>query len=80
MDQLSALNAFCRVVEAGSFSAAAAELNVSHTVMSKHVRQLETMLGAQLLNRTTRKLASPKRARLTTATHAASSTTCAKPI
>lgn len=57
MDQLSALNAFCRVVEAGSFSAAAAELNVSHTVMSKQVRQLETMLGAQLLNRTTRKLA-----------------------
>jgi DNA-binding transcriptional LysR family regulator len=56
MDQLTALHAFCRVVEAGSFSAAAAKLNVSHTVMSKHVRQLESMLGAQLLNRTTRKL------------------------
>jgi DNA-binding transcriptional LysR family regulator len=57
MDQFSALKAFCRVVESGGFSAAAAELNVSHTVMSKQVRQLETMLGAQLLNRTTRKLA-----------------------
>ena len=57
MDQLSALGAFCRVVEAGSFSAAAAELNVSHSVMSKQVRHLETLLGAQLLNRTTRKLA-----------------------
>jgi DNA-binding transcriptional LysR family regulator len=57
MDKLSALDAFCRVVEAGSFSAAAAELNVSHTVISKQVRQLETALGAQLLNRTTRKLA-----------------------
>jgi DNA-binding transcriptional LysR family regulator len=57
MDQLNALKAFCRVVEAGSFSAAAAELNVSHTVMSKHVRQLEILLGAQLLNRTTRKRA-----------------------
>ncbi len=57
MDQLSALKAFCRVVEAGSFSAAAAELNVSHTAMSKQVRQLESALGAQLLNRTTRKLA-----------------------
>jgi DNA-binding transcriptional LysR family regulator len=57
MDQLSALKAFCRVVEAGSFSAAAAEVNVSHTVMSKQVRQLETLLGAQLLNRTTRRLA-----------------------
>lgn len=57
MDQLSALKAFCRVVEAGGFSAAAAALNVSHTVMSKQVRQLETHLGAQLLHRTTRKLA-----------------------
>lgn len=57
MDQFSALKAFCRVVEAGSFSAAAAEINVSHTVMSKQVRQLETQLGAQLLNRTTRRLA-----------------------
>lgn len=57
MDQLSALKAFRRVVEAGSFSAAAVELNVSHTVMSKQVRQLESLLGAQLLNRTTRKLA-----------------------
>ena len=57
MDQLSALKAFCRVVEAGSFSAAAAELNVSHTVMSKQVRQLENLLGVQLLNRTTRRLA-----------------------
>lgn len=57
MDQFSALNAFCRVVEAGGFSAAAAELNVSHTVMSKQVRLLEARLGAQLLNRTTRRLA-----------------------
>jgi DNA-binding transcriptional LysR family regulator len=57
MDQLSALKALCRVVEAGSFSAAAAELNVSHTVLSKQVRQLEALLGAQLLNRTTRKRA-----------------------
>jgi len=56
MDQFSALKAFCRVVEAGGFSAAATELNVSHTVMSKQVRQLETLLGAQLLNRTTRRL------------------------
>ncbi len=57
MDQLSALKAFCRVVEAGGFSAAAVEINLSHTVMSKQVRQLESLLGVQLLNRTTRKLA-----------------------
>lgn len=57
MDQLTALKAFCRVVEAGGFTAAASDLNVSHTVMSKQVRQLENMLGAQLLHRTTRRLA-----------------------
>ncbi|RJF97465.1 LysR family transcriptional regulator [Noviherbaspirillum saxi] len=57
MDQLNALKAFCRVVEAGSFSAAAAELKVSHTLISRQVRQLETLLGARLLNRTTRRLA-----------------------
>jgi DNA-binding transcriptional LysR family regulator len=57
MDQLSALKAFCRVVEAGGFSAAAAEINVSHTVMSRQVSHLEALLGAQLLNRTTRRLA-----------------------
>lgn len=57
MDQFSVLQAFCRVVETGSFSAAAAERNISHSVMSKQVRHLETTLGTQLLNRTTRKLA-----------------------
>lgn len=57
MDQFSALKAFCRVVEAGGFSAAAAQLNISHTVMSRQVQHLESLLGAQLLNRTTRKLA-----------------------
>ncbi|MES2070480.1 MAG: LysR family transcriptional regulator [Pseudomonadota bacterium] len=57
MDQFNAMKAFCRVFEVGSFSAAAAEINVAHTVMSKQVRQLETELGVQLFNRTTRKLA-----------------------
>lgn len=57
MDQLTALKAFCRVVEAGGFTAAASDLSVSHTVMSKQVRQLENMLGVQLLHRTTRRLA-----------------------
>jgi DNA-binding transcriptional LysR family regulator len=31
------------------------ELNVSHTVMPKQVRQPETLRGAQLFNRTTAK-------------------------
>lgn len=57
MDQLAAMRAFRRVVENGSFTAAAAELNQSHTIVSRQVRQLELQLGAQLLNRTTRRFA-----------------------
>lgn len=57
MDQLAAMRAFRRVVETGSFTAAAAELNQSHTIVSRQVRQLELELGAQLLNRTTRRFA-----------------------
>jgi len=38
MDLLSALKAFCRVVEAGGISAAAAGINVSPAVMSPKVR------------------------------------------
>ncbi len=57
MDQLAALRALRRVVELGSFTAAGAALNVSHTIVSRQLRQLETQLGAQLLNRTTRRFA-----------------------
>lgn len=56
MDQFNAMKAFCRTYETGSFSAAAAEINVAHTVISKQVRQLEQQLGVQLFNRNTRKL------------------------
>ncbi|MFL9924186.1 LysR family transcriptional regulator [Herbaspirillum lusitanum] len=55
MDQLAAMRMFRRVVEAGGFSAAADTLNISHTIVSRQVRQLEETLGAQLLNRTTRR-------------------------
>src|SRR5471030_1979233 len=57
MDQLAALRALRRVVELGSFTAAAAALNISHTIVSRQIRQLEEQLGAQLLNRTTRRFA-----------------------
>jgi DNA-binding transcriptional LysR family regulator len=57
MDQLAALRAFRRVVELGSFTAAGDALGVSHTIVSRQVRQLESHLGAQLLNRTTRRFA-----------------------
>ena len=57
MDQLAALRALRRVVEMGSFTAAADALGISHTIVSRQVRQLEEHLGAQLLNRTTRRFA-----------------------
>lgn len=57
MDQLAALRALRRVVELGSFTAAADALDISHTIVSRQIRQLEEQLGAQLLNRTTRRFA-----------------------
>ncbi|KQP80306.1 LysR family transcriptional regulator [Methylobacterium sp. Leaf117] len=56
MDRLTSLTVFGRVVEAGGFSAAARRLNMSVTMVSKHVQSLEDRLGARLLNRTTRKV------------------------
>lgn len=57
MDQLTALRALRRVVELGSFTAAGNALGISHSIVSRQVRQLESQLGAQLLNRTTRRFA-----------------------
>ncbi|WP_246792305.1 LysR family transcriptional regulator [Burkholderia perseverans] len=47
---------FVRVVQAGSFTAAALALQMPKTTVSRRVRELEAHLGAQLLHRTTRKL------------------------
>lgn len=46
MDQLAALRALRRVVELGGFTAAAEALGVSHSAVSRQIRQLETRLGA----------------------------------
>ncbi|WP_434518515.1 LysR family transcriptional regulator [Pseudomonas sp. NFX1] len=56
MDQFSAMHTFRRVVDLGSFSAAANQAGVSHTVLSRQVKHLERHLGTQLLTRTTRRL------------------------
>jgi len=56
MDRLSAMNMFVRVVETGSFSAVAKELNSTQPTISKNVAELESWLGAKLLNRSTRSL------------------------
>ena len=47
---------FVKVVEHGSFIAAARALRLPKTTVSRKVQDLETRLGAQLLHRTTRKL------------------------
>jgi len=54
MDKFASLQAFIRVVEAGSFAAAARTLGVSRSQVNRQVIQLEDELGTQLLNRTTR--------------------------
>ena len=56
MDHLADMAVFARVVEANSFSAAAASLRLSKSAVSKQIARLEQRLGAQLLQRTTRKL------------------------
>ena len=47
---------FVKVIEHGSFIAAARSLRLPKTTVSRKVQELETRLGAQLLHRTTRKL------------------------
>jgi len=56
LDHLGAMAVFARVVEAGSFSGAAAGLGLSKSAVSKHVARLEERLAVRLLNRTTRRL------------------------
>lgn len=56
MDRFDAMQAFARVVEAGSFTKAADTLHMSKTTVTKLVQQLEARLRVKLLNRTTRKV------------------------
>ena len=56
MDPLDGIAAFARVVDSGSFSAAARHLQISKSAVSAHVQRLEERLGVRLLNRTTRQI------------------------
>jgi len=51
MDRLQAMTVFVRVVESGSFSAAARLMHLGQPAVSKAVAQLERQLGVQLLLR-----------------------------
>lgn len=56
MDKLTSMRAFVAVVDAGGFSQAADRLDVSKSLISKRVSQLEEQLGVRLLQRTTRRV------------------------
>jgi DNA-binding transcriptional LysR family regulator len=56
MEHLPEMMTFAKVVETKSFSAAAAELKTSKSLVSKQVSNLERALGVRLLNRTTRRM------------------------
>ncbi len=56
MQDLTHIAVFMRVVDEGSFTAAAHKLGMSRPTVSKSVATLEQQLGARLLNRTTRRL------------------------
>lgn len=55
-DKLEGLTVFVRVVETGSFTAAANTLGRSTSYVSKEVTRLEERLGVRLLHRTTRSI------------------------
>lgn len=57
MDRLHSMRVFARVIDEGSFAAAARSLNVSAAVVTRLVADLEAHLGVRLIHRSTRRLA-----------------------
>jgi DNA-binding transcriptional LysR family regulator len=57
LDTASDLRVFVRVMDRGSFSAAAEDLGLTPSAVSKLISRLEDRLGARLLERSTRRLA-----------------------
>jgi len=56
MDRIRAMQMFVRVVELGSFTHVADELNIAKSLVSKEISRLEDTLGVRLLQRSTRRL------------------------
>jgi len=55
MDRFTSMSMFVRVVERGSFAAAAEGSGMTPTMVGNHVRELERRLKGRLINRTTRR-------------------------
>lgn len=56
MDRLTAMQAYVRVVEAGTFTKAADSLDLPKATVTRLIQTLETHLRTKLLNRTTRRV------------------------
>jgi len=54
MDRIETMRLFTRIVELGSFTAAADDLSLPRATVTHAIKRLEARLGAQLLQRTTR--------------------------
>lgn len=54
MDRHEALHLYCRVIECGSFAAAARDLDLARSVVTRTIQELEAWTGSRLLRRTTR--------------------------
>jgi len=57
MDRFDRLRIFLRVMETGSFTKTAADLNLPRSTVSTAIQALENRLGTRLLQRTTRRVA-----------------------
>ncbi len=57
IDNINELRTFITAAQEGSFTKAAAKLNVSTSALSHSIRKLEEQLNIKLFNRTTRSIA-----------------------
>lgn len=53
IDRVELMRTFVRIVEAGSLSAAAVQMNTTQATVSRRLQSLETLLGVRLILRTT---------------------------
>ncbi len=56
MGKLKAMSMFVRVAELGSFSAAARQLGIARSIVTRQIAQLENAVGMKLMTRSTRRL------------------------